>query len=166
MSRKSTTHRCSSSSIISARVIIAQFAVCGHRTWVRQILSAKISLSCSLPCSLFPPVSIQRLGRKFRVSFAVIQGQINSYPERPGIKTAFALEAINTLYYFDKRVLSKFRGVVGVAAHFQDDVIYAVLIFQYQPLHRQSIAATTLLYKDRIVDVNLRSFGYFFVLFN
>jgi hypothetical protein len=78
---------------------------------------------------------VQRFGLEPNISLAVIQGQINGYTEKPGIKAASGLESIDVLYYFDKSFLSKFRRIIGICTNFQDNVINAILISEYKAFH-------------------------------
>jgi hypothetical protein len=83
---------------------------------------------------------------------AVSQGQINCYAENPRINAASALEIAYLLYYFDKRLLRKFRGVVGIRTNPQYRVVNTAVILSYQTPHRRRIAASAPLHKEAILS--------------
>jgi hypothetical protein len=87
----------------------------------------------------------------------MIQRQIHSYPEGPGVKAASALKSTDVFYYFDKGLLCKFRSVVGVCTYFENDVVDAILILDYQSSHRIVIAGATLFDQNTIVNADICS---------
>ena len=92
----------------------------------------------------------------------MVQCQIDAYSKSPGVKAASALEFIDILYYFDKRILSKFRSIVRVCTYSQYGVIYSILILKNQPFGRCRVALPALPDKDGIVNADICSFGHAF----
>jgi hypothetical protein len=105
---------------------------------------------------------VQRFGLEPDGFLAVIQGQIDGYAKKPGIKAASGLESINVLYYFDKGFLGKFRSIIGICTDFQDNVIDAVLILKNKAFHCRRTAKAALLNEQGIVNVDIGSFCHAF----
>jgi hypothetical protein len=79
-------------------------------------------------------------------------GQVNRNPEKPRIKSTVALEGIDFLYQFDKRLLRKFRGIVTILTDFEDYVMDAVLILYYETLGRIGVALAAFLHQNAVIE--------------
>jgi hypothetical protein len=85
----------------------------------------------------------------------VIQRQIDCDPESPGVKAAPAFEFAQILYYFDKRFLCEFRGIVRIGTNLQHDVVDAILVLDYETRHSLRIAFSALLYQRRVAQADV-----------
>jgi len=141
----------------------AQLSILGDCGRVGRALIAQ-KLPQQLPFAVIALVApgLERPNRQSDVSLAVIQRQVDSYPKGPGVKAASAFESVYALYYFDKRLLSKFRSIIGICTYSEYDVIDAILILDYQAFHRPGITLAALLNQDRIVNVDICCFQYRF----
>jgi len=59
------------------------------------------------------------------------------------------------LYYFDKRFLRKFRGVIRIGTNFQHNVVDAILVLDYKAFHSLRIALSALLHQCGIAQADM-----------
>jgi hypothetical protein len=86
------------------------------------------------------------------VSPAAIESQIHCDAKGPGVKAASALKAFDALNYFDKRILRKFRCIVGIRADFEDYIVDAVLVFEDEAFDGGVVTATASLNQDGVIN--------------
>jgi len=124
----------------------------------RGLVAKKLLQKCRCLPVLVVLLDINRMIGDLAAALAKIQCQVDGDSKYPGVKGAVAGKPVDILYYFDKRVLRKFRGVVGVAAHSVNNVVNTILIPENQPFGSLRIAFAASLNQYGIVNSDARCF--------